>query len=372
MAEKSKAQAALARLQKINPGADFMRNHSLSRVDEWIDTGSMGLNAIVSGSLYGGVPMGKIVQFCGESQTFKSGFSAQIMANAQKIGKVVLLFDTEGAYTEEGAKSFGLKSDELILMKCESIEQVRNDIFKFLKDIPKEEHGLYVVVIDSLANLQSEMELKRMDKDSTSADMGSAAKAIKSLLKTCTNSGNSTNTAFIITNHVYDDPSEKYPSLEKNINGGKAAVFLPTVTVQLSRKVVKEGADSVIDDKKTASQKNATGIILRAMTAKNRIIQQYLETEVYLSFSKGMNKYYGLDGIMKELGIIENSGASYTDWEGNKLGFRKNWFSDKKLWEERFLPELEKRIKENWSYSSVSDEDEEEFLETSEEVEDDS
>ena len=54
--EENKAEKALAKLRKINPQVDFMRQYALSRPTDWIDTGSMLLNALVSGSLYGGVP----------------------------------------------------------------------------------------------------------------------------------------------------------------------------------------------------------------------------------------------------------------------------------------------------------------------------
>jgi hypothetical protein len=78
---------------------------------------------------------------------------------------------------------------------------------------------------------------------------------------------------------------------------------------------------------------------------------------MYLSFSKGLNKYYGLVEIMKGMGVISNSGSSYVDWEGNKLGYLKVWSKDIDLWENRLLPELEKRIKIHWDYGSSPEDD---------------
>jgi hypothetical protein len=201
------------------------------------------------------------------------------------------------------------------------------------------------------------MELTRMDKDSMSADMGTFAKSVKSLLKTCTNMSTLTKTPIIITNHVYDDPSAMYPSLEKNMPGGKAAVYLPSVTVQLARKLVKDGEIKQVNDKLSASQKNYSGVVIRMLTVKNRFIKQYLEGEMYLSFSKGLDKYYGLVDIMKGMGVISNSGSSYSDWEGNKLGYLKSFSKDTELWENKLLPELEKRIKINWDYGSAPEDD---------------
>ena len=44
-------------------------------VDSFIDTGSHIFNALVSGSLYGGLPQNKITALAGESATGKTFFS---------------------------------------------------------------------------------------------------------------------------------------------------------------------------------------------------------------------------------------------------------------------------------------------------------
>jgi hypothetical protein len=205
--------------------------------------------------------------------------------------------------------------------------------------------------------MQSEMELTRMDKESVSADMGSFAKAVKSLLKTCINMSTLTKTTIVMSNHVHDNPAQMFPSIEQNISGGKAAYYLPTVTVQLARKLVADDGGKLVDSKLSVGQKKYSGVVIRALTTKNRIIQQYLEGEMYLSFSKGLNKYYGLLEIMKGMGVIDNKGSIYYDWEDNKLGFQKAFRNDSDLWENRLIPELEKRIKKHWSYGNLKDDD---------------
>jgi RecA/RadA recombinase len=350
--------ASLNALDDVVPYAAYLSESTLSSVDDWIDTGSMVLNALISGSLYGGIPDGRITQFAGPSGAFKTGVVLNIIANAQKKGKIAVIFDTEGAIDAESAAKFGVDVSKVKYVGCESVEQTRNAIHKFLTGVrEKKQFGKFIIVIDSLANLNSEMELSRMDKDSTSADMGTFAKAIKSLLKRCTNLSTLTKTPIVVTNHVYDDPSAMYPSLEKNMPGGKAAVYLPTVTVQLARKLIKDSENKQVDDKLSASQKNYSGVVIRALTVKNRLIKQYLEGEFYLSFSKGINKYYGLLDIMKSMGVVSNAGATYTDWEGTKLGFYKTFSKDIDLWENRLLPELEKRIKIHWAYGSAPEND---------------
>lgn len=343
-------------LDEGNPYASYLNKSTLSTVDNWIDTGSLILNALISGSLFKGIPDGRVTQFAAPSMCGKSFIAQKIAANAQLAGKKVIIFDSENAIDNVGATRLGLDTSQVKYIPSNCIEKVRNDIYKLqLAITEKGLEGNFIIIIDSLANLQSEMELKRMDKDSTSADMGTFAKAIKSLLKTCTNMSTLTRTPIVITNHVYDDPSAMYPSLEKNMAGGKSAIYLPSVTVQLARKPVKGDDGKTIDNTLAASQKNFAGVILRALTVKNRFIQQFLEGEMYLSFASGLDRYYGLLELMKGMGVVEANGATYTDWNGNKLGFYKAWRKDIDLWEKTLLPELESRIEANWSYGNATE-----------------
>jgi RecA/RadA recombinase len=335
-----------------DPYSTYLSESTLSRVDEHIDTGSLALNAIISGSMYKGIPVGRVIQFAGESMTGKTYFVQKIIANAQKAGKTVIVFDSENAIEAESAKRFGIDPTKVKYFNVTTIEQTRNKIYKILQGASEiGAVGKFVIIIDSLGNMESELGEKRMGKDSTSSDMGTLARAIKSLLKTCTNWGGLTRSTIVFTNHVYDDPSAMYPSIEKNINGGKSVVYLPSVTVQLTRKPMKDDEGKTIDKNIAVGQKSFSGIVLKCLTVKNRFLKQYLEAELYLSFSSGLDKYYGLLELMKGMGVVTLNGSIYTDWEGNKLGYYKSWRKDKDLWEDKLLPELENRFLKEWSFS---------------------
>ncbi len=340
----------------ITPYSSYLSENEITQ-DDWIDTGSMVLNALISGSLHGGIPRGRVTQFAGPSQTFKTGFILKILANAQKKGMIVVIYDTEGAIDAKSAKAAGLDIAKVRYYKTQTAENTRNSIYKLLTKIKEKQwDGKFIIAIDSLANLQSEIELNRMSKESTSADMGTFAKSIKSLLKTCTVMSTLTNTPILVTNHVYDDPSQMYPTLEKNIAGGKAAVYLPSVTVQLARKAMKDDGGKTVDDTKAASQKSFSGVVIRALTVKNRFVKQYLEGEMFLSFATGLDKYYGLEDIMKGMGVVTLNGPTYTDWKGEKLGFFKQWRKKEEIWE-YLIPELESRLMSEWAYGNKINDD---------------
>jgi len=345
--------SALDDIDKINPFATYLDNNTLSRVGEWIDTGSYVLNAIISGSIKGGIPKGRVTMLAGESMTGKSLFVQKILAKAQEEGLTPVIFDTENAIDPDGAERLGLDISKVKYVPTTSIEQARNALYKFLTTVKEKGlEGKFIVAIDSLANLQSELELSRMSKDSTSSDMGTKARAMKTLMQTCTNLGSVTQTTILCTNHVYDDPTALFPSIEKNMPGGKSCVYLPSVTVQLARKPMKSDGGKTVDGELAVGQKKYSGIIIRALTRKNRFIKQYLEGEMYLSFSSGLDRYYGLVDLAVGVGAVIQTGATYQLEDGTKLGYYKNWRKDTKLWEETILPKVEKRIKDEWSYSN--------------------
>ena len=349
--------SALDAIDKVNPFATYLDNNTLSHVGEWIDTGSYVLNAIISGSINGGIPKGRVTMLAGESMTGKSLFVQKILAKAQEEGLIPVIFDTENAIDPEGAERLGLDISKVKYVPCTSIEQARNSLYKFLTSVKEKGlEGKFIVAIDSLANLQSELELTRMSKDSTSSDMGTKARAMKTLMQTCTNLGSVTQTTILCTNHVYDAPAALFPSIEKNMPGGKSCIYLPSVTVQLARKPMKDDGGKTVDGELAVGQKKYSGIIIRALTRKNRFIKQYLEGEMYLSFSSGLDRYYGLVDLAVGVGAVVQTGATYQLEDGTKLGYYKNWRKDTKLWEETILPKVEERISREWSYSNKEEE----------------
>lgn len=346
---------ALELLDEGNPFSTFLNQSTLSVVDSWIDTGSYMLNAIISGKIRGGgVPDGRVTMLYGESMTFKTSIVLRVLANAQKMGRIPVIFDTENAVDPESAARAGLDNSKVKYVPTFNIEQCRNNIHKFLTNIKEQGlEGKFIIAVDSLGNLMSQMEQNRIEKDSTSMDMGTRARAIKSLLVTATQLAAITRTPIIFTNHLYDNPGEMHPSLVKNMPGGKSCVYLPSVSVQLMRKPIKEGDNSIKSNDGAAAtfQRGYTGVLIRALTAKNRFIKQYLEGEMFISFDKGVDKYHGLLDLAVGLGVIEQSGATYA-FQGKKLGYAKSFQNDVVFWENDIIPLVEDRIKIEWAYSS--------------------
>lgn len=340
-------------LSDLNPEATYLNDGSLSNVKEWVDTGSYALNAIISGSLYGGIPMGRLTGFIGPESCGKTLMANKIMANAQKKGMHIAYFDTEGALDQNTASRLGCDTSKIKHVPTELTEQCRNQIVKFL-DVVVEKglQGKVLLVIDSLGNLITAQEKKKIEDGSDTPDMGNRAKALKSMMRAITHSAAKANCPVIFTNHVYDDPSQLHPSAIKKQAGGSGPLYMASVIVQMAKKTEKS-EDSKNKDSNaetTIISKGINGLTLRAFTTKNRFVTPFLEIEMYLNFRTGLNKYSGLLEMAEGYGVIEKSGHRYV-FNGENLGFFKEWKDDEVIWA-KILPILEEKLQEGLSFKN--------------------
>ena len=345
------------KLEKLNPEAKFLSESALSTVNEWVDTGCMVLNAIISGSLYGGVPVGRITGFSGPSAAGKTYIINKILANAQKNGMIPVIFDTEAAIDASSTTGVGLDSDKVKYVPVQTVEDCRNQISTFLDSVMEAKmRNKFILSIDSLGNLASQKELDDTEKGKTAMDMGTRAKGLKSMMRLLTFKAAQAGVTILFSNHTYDDPSAMFPTLVKAQSGGKGPVYLASVLVQLAKRDEKH--DKTNDDDEILPEANkVSGTTLRALTVKNRFVPPFLECEAYLNFKRGLDKYSGLKEMAVNHGVIDQTGSTFVlpsgedDVPGQKLGYYKNWKGNTELWEDTILPRLEEKLKKQYSYS---------------------
>ena len=136
---KAKAQAKSGRvsmqdlLKIVNKKAGRTVAHDLTgdnptQVKEWIPTGSRWLDSIICKGQLAGIPVGKITEIAGLEATGKSYMAAQIAANAQKQGKMVVYFDSESAIDPSFLERSGCDLERLIYVQASSVEFVLETI----------------------------------------------------------------------------------------------------------------------------------------------------------------------------------------------------------------------------------------------------
>ena len=137
---------------KLNKKHGMAVAHDLSDtnptdVEQWIPTGSRWLNSIICRGKIAGIPVGKISEIAGMEATGKSYMAAQIAANAQKMGMLVVYFDSESAIDSSFLANAGCDVDDLMYIQAISVEFVLGTIEDILADSDRQ----VLFIWDSLA-----------------------------------------------------------------------------------------------------------------------------------------------------------------------------------------------------------------------------
>jgi RecA/RadA recombinase len=350
--------AAFKTIDDLNPDATFLNESALSNISSFIDTGCMALNSIISGSLYGGIPSGRITGFSGPTSCGKTYIINRILSNAQKAGRYVVIWDTENAVDDKGATNMGIDTSKVKYCPVETVEQCRNQISQFLDTvIEKKLKGQFIISIDSLGNLVSTKEMNDVSAGKEAADMGSRAKGLKSMLRVLTHKAAKADVPILFSNHVYDNPAAMFPSLVKQQSGGSGPLYMSSVLVQMAVKNEKtsggsSGSREAVEDT-TPLSKDINGVTLRALTTKNRVVPPFMETEMYLNFKSGLAKYSGLLDMAVGYGVVIQNGATFALADGTKLGYYKSWRQDEDIWKQ-ILPLLEVKLQTELQYKKES------------------
>ena len=138
-AQKTKpGRVAMLDLMKIvNKKAGRNVAHDLTgsnptQVKEWIPTGSRWLDSIICRGRVAGIPVGKTTELAGLESTGKSYLAAQVAANAQKQGKLVVYFDSESAIDPDFLERSGCDLERLMYIQATSVEFVLETIEELL------------------------------------------------------------------------------------------------------------------------------------------------------------------------------------------------------------------------------------------------
>lgn len=280
---------------------------SWMRVTEYISTGHMGLNRIISGDpINGGIPVGKVTLIGGESSSGKSMLVGSCVVNAlKKDYKKVFICDSEGGSLYDYMESQEIDQDKIEEVPVYSVEDATVKMSTLLKALTEHKaanpEDKFLVVLDSLGGLQIDKVEKDAAAGKSTGDMGQTAKFKNQLVGMLKTYSMRANIPILITNHVYADPASFCVSKIMNQSGGKKAEFLPHVIIQSARKLEKT------EDETEEQYYDAT--ILKFFTTKNRIVKPFLECEAFISFSEGnTNKYYGLLESAIKYGFIVEDG----------------------------------------------------------------
>ena len=191
-------------------------------ITSYIDTGSYIFNALVSGSIYGGLPSNKVTALAGESSTGKTFFALSVVRNFLDLNPTggVIYFESESAISKSMIEERGIDSNRMIMMPVATIEEFRTQacriLDKYMKE-PKEERVPMMFVLDSLGMLSTTKEMEDVANDKQVRDM-TKSQLIKGAFRVLTLKLGQANVPMLVTNHTYDVIGSYVPT--KEMGGG--------------------------------------------------------------------------------------------------------------------------------------------------------
>ena len=270
---------------------------SSAEFSSFIDTGSYVLNAVLSGSLYGGVPNNKVTAFAGETSTGKTFFVLSVIAQFLKDNPEggVIYFDTESAVTNEMLQARNIPLHNLVKSEPDTIEKFRHTalqiIDKYLEQDPDERRPM-LMVLDSLGQLSSTKEIVDTAEGKETRDM-TKAQVLKAAFRVLSLKLAKAGIPLIVTNHVYAVIGSYFSQNE--MSGGSGLKYSASLIALLSKR--KERVD-----------KEIIGNFIKVKMEKSRISRENKEVEVLLRYETGLDRYYGLVDLGVEAGIFKKAG----------------------------------------------------------------
>ena len=323
-------------------GDDFTKLASdIDETESYVDTGSYVFNALVSGSIFGGVSGNKITAIAGESSTGKTFFSLAVVKNFLDSNPdgYCLYFDTEAAVNKPLLESRGIDLTRFVVVNVVTIEEFRNKALKAI-DIysksPVEERKPCMFVLDSLGMLSTSKEINDVLNDKEVRDM-TKSQLIKGTFRMLTLKLGQANVPLIVTNHTYDVIGAYVPT--KEMGGGSGLKYAASSIIYLSKKKEKDGTEVI-------------GNLIKAKTHKSRISKENKEVTIRLYYDeRGLDRYYGLLELGEIGGLWKNVAGRY-EIDGKKIYAKEILKTPEKYFTEEVMQKLDEIAGREFSYGS--------------------
>ena len=305
--------------------------NKIDDTERTIDTGSYIFNALVSGSVFGGVSANKITAIAGETSTGKTYFSLAIVKNFLDTHPDggVMYFDTESAITKSLLTTRAIDLERIGIINVVTIEQFRNRaltiIDKYL-GLPESDRKPMMFVLDSLGMLSTEKEIRDALDDKQVRDM-TKSQLVKGAFRMLTLKLGQADVPLIVTNHTYDVIGAYVPT--KEMGGGSGLKYAASTIIYLSKGKEKDGTEVI-------------GNIIKAKTVKSRLSRENRQVSIRLYYDeRGLDRYYGLLELAEKHGVIKKVANRY-EIDGKKVYAKEIYKNPEKY----FTPELMQALDE--------------------------
>ena len=288
--------AALGQIEKQFGKGSIMRLGDNKTMDvETISTGSLGLDIALGA---GGLPLGRIVEIYGPESSGKTTLTLEVIAEAQRNGKVCAFIDAEHALDPIYAKKLGVDVNELLVSQPDTGEQALE-----ICDMLTRSGAVDVIVVDSVAALTPKAEI---EGDIGDSHMGLAARMMSQAMRKLTGNLKHSNTMLIFINQIRMKIGVMFGSPETT-TGGNALKFYASVRLDIRRIGAVKSGDEIVGNE------------TRVKVVKNKIAPPFKQAEFQIMYGEGINSL----GELIDLGVthkmVEKAGAWYS-CNGERIG----------------------------------------------------
>ena len=276
-------------------------------VSSFIDTGSLILNGLLSGSLNGGLPSNKITALAGESATGKTYFLMGIVKNFldKDSNAGVIYFESESAITKQMVVDRGIDPKRMVIMPVTTVQEFRHQALRVLDEYLSQnesDRNPLFLCLDSLGMLSTSKEVEDTAEGKETRDM-TRAQVLKAAFRVLTLKLGRAKVPMVVTNHTYDVVGSMFP--QKEMGGGSGLKYAASSIVYLSKKKEKDGTEVI-------------GNIIHCKNHKSRLTVENKMVDVRLTYDKGLDRYYGLLELAEKYEVFKKVSTRYELPDGSK------------------------------------------------------
>ena len=310
-------------------------------VTSYIDTGSYSFNALLSGSIYGGLPGNRITAIAGEAATGKTFFALGIIKHFLDKDKNsgVIFFESENAVSKEMIENRGVDSTRVVVVPVSTVQEFRSQSIKILdKYLEQEEKDRQplMFVLDSLGMLSTTKEMEDTAEGKETRDM-TRAQIVKSTFRVLTLKLGQANVPLLMTNHTYDVIGSMFP--QKEMGGGSGLKYAASTIIYLGKRKEKLGTEII-------------GNIIHCKIYKSRITKENAKVDVKLTYKHGLDKHYGLLELGEEAGIFKKVSTRFEMPDGSKVFGKQINDNPDKYFTKEVLKKIDEFANKKFTYGS--------------------
>jgi len=314
-------------------------------VTSFVDTGSYSFNALLSGSIFGGMPGNKITAIAGEAATGKTFFALGICKSflEKHPDAGVIYFESESAISKDMIEGRGVDSKRMVIVPVATVQEFRSQSIKIVDkylEQPESNRKPLMFVLDSLGMLSTTKEMEDTAAGKETRDM-TRSQIVKSTFRVLTLKLGKANIPMIMTNHTYDVIGSMFP--QKEMGGGSGLKYAASSIVYLGKRKEKDGTEVI-------------GNVIHCKNYKSRLTKENAQIDVRLTYKQGLDRHYGLLELAEEAGIFKKVSTRYETPDGTKVFGKSINTEPEKYFTDEVLNKIDEYTRKKFTYGSEEDE----------------